>query len=482
MKVTFVDKMGSDLSVVNAARVSFSKTSDWVYEDVEEVDPEGRSIQHYKKPIGLKEGDERLIKYLSEHNHWTPFGHASLSFHITAPIFVARQLVKHTVGLCISGESEITFVKKANGNSNGTYKRKLSDIWKMWSGQIKYQSGKKGRLNISKCNIRVFNEETNRFETSHITNVIDSGIKDVWLLTDEFGNNIKTTEDHKFLTSDGWKKVMDINTNDLIVSPERGEVFSEKKNYRCDSPDVIARRNFRNTVKSNKIICNKCLFEFDKQNCEVDHILSIRNGGSHDNENLQFLCKNCHKNKTLSENTKSINSTLLPKYTKIVSKIFIGQEQCFDLSVDKIHNFVANGFVVHNCWNEVSRRYVDSEPEFYFPEKWRKKNPDKKQGSYENEFVDLEFAENLHVKSVVETTKTLYKGMLDMGVCAEQARMVLPQNMLTEWYWSGTLYAFARVCNLRCKPDTQKETRDVADQISVIAAKHFPTSWKYLKK
>jgi thymidylate synthase (FAD) len=75
----------------------------------------------------------------------------------------------------------------------------------------------------------------------------------------------------------------------------------------------------------------------------------------------------------------------------------------------------------------------------------------------------------------------MYNGLLEIGVCAEQARMILPQNTMTEWYWSGSLHAFARVCNLRCKTDTQKETRDVADQIDIIAREHFPISWKYLR-
>lgn len=225
--------MGSDLSVVNAARVSFSKSSDWEYEEIEHVDPDERTINCSKEIVGLKPADEKLIKYLAEHNHWTPFGHASLSIHVKAPIFVARQLVKHTVGL---------------------------------------------------------------------------------------------------------------------------------------------------------------------------------------------------------------------------------------------------------TWNEVSRRYVDSDPEYFFPENLRKKNPDKKQGSYENEFVDLSPSEAKAIRAAVDVADTVYKTILDLGVCAEQARMILPQNMYTEWYWSGTLYAFARVCNLRCKPDTQKETRDIAHAISEIAAEHFPTSWKYLRK
>jgi thymidylate synthase (FAD) len=233
MKVTLIDKLGTDLTVVNAARVSFDKESclEVVGYD-EEVDLDSRSVT--STPIfKLKKGDEKLINFLAEHNHWSPFAHAQLQFRIKAPIFVARQLGKHQIGM---------------------------------------------------------------------------------------------------------------------------------------------------------------------------------------------------------------------------------------------------------IWNEISRRYVDSEPEFYFPDNWRKKNPDKKQGSMEDEFVNLDFAENCTVKNIVMGCLELYKTMLEMGVCAEQARMILPQNMYTEWYWTGSLYAFARVCGLRLKKDTQAETRVIAQQIDELIAKEFPVSWKALTK
>jgi thymidylate synthase (FAD) len=84
------------------------------------------------------------------------------------------------------------------------------------------------------------------------------------------------------------------------------------------------------------------------------------------------------------------------------------------------------------------------------------------------------------MESAMESCLITYNTLLEKGVAPEQARMVLPQSMMTEWYWSGTLYAFSRVCNLRCKPDTQKETRDVADEMSKICDEKFPYSWKYL--
>ena len=217
IKVTYIDHMGSDLSVVNAARVSFNRNSDWLHP------ANGKSS-------GLREGDKRLIKYLAKHGHYTPFGHCYLSLHITAPIFVARQLVKH-----------------------------------------------------------------------------------------------------KFLR-----------------------------------------------------------------------------------------------------------------------------------------------------WSEISRRYSTENIEFYYPDEWRDKSEDKKQGSGGKS--QSQCLPNVYAKEVAEKTLGDYKKMLSQGICPEQARMILPQNTMTEWYWSGSLDAFINVCNLRCKEDTQYETRLVADYIRSEMIKLFPVSVEALIK
>ena len=138
--------------------------------------------------------------------------------------------------------------------------------------------------------------------------------------------------------------------------------------------------------------------------------------------------------------------------------------------------FVARQLVKHQVglvWNEVSRRYVDDEPEFYIPFMWRKKAENKKQGSSDEE---VEYDITPLVKYVKET----YNNMLSDDIAPEMARMVLPQNMMTEWYWSGTLFAFARVCNLRNKPDAQQETRMITQQMEKHMKDHFPISSKYL--
>ena len=148
--------------------------------------------------------------------------------------------------------------------------------------------------------------------------------------------------------------------------------------------------------------------------------------------------------------------------------------------------FVARQLVKHQvglAWNEISRRYVDSDPEYFYPDTWRSRPVDKKQGSGDETIVWLDRNQRVGaaVNKVVELANDTYQKMLDAGISPEQARMVLPQNTITEWYWTGSLYAFARVCNLRCKEDAQEETRDVAWGIDILARDNFPVSWNALR-
>ena len=169
--------------------------------------------------------------------------------------------------------------------------------------------------------------------------------------------------------------------------------------------------------------------------------------------------------------------------------------------------FVARQLQKHEYmpWNEVSRRYVDSEPEFYVPDVWRGRSEDKKQGS-EGVVTNLEWAELdseyddyypddkkylqpwVNYKDTPENLteclrrecKQIYNILVEGNVAPEQARMVLPQSMMTEWYWSGTLFAFAKMCSLRLKSDTQEETQLVAQKVALTMAKLYPVSWDAL--
>lgn len=147
--------------------------------------------------------------------------------------------------------------------------------------------------------------------------------------------------------------------------------------------------------------------------------------------------------------------------------------------------FVARQLVKHKFmpWNEVSRRYVDEEPEFYVPKVWRGKSEDKKQGSEGVADWPPEGTGSAYtMEHRMPANAALYHRMIDAGVCPEQARMVLPLNTYTEWHWSGTLGAWADMYNLRAKPDTQLETQEIAKQCGHLIEPLFPVSWKALTK
>jgi thymidylate synthase (FAD) len=144
---------------------------------------------------------------------------------------------------------------------------------------------------------------------------------------------------------------------------------------------------------------------------------------------------------------------------------------------------MARQFVKHQIglvWNEESRRYISDEPEFYVPEVFRLKPTNAKQGSSSDfpEYVNLGFMQDL--RDSTKQALNLYNYLLQEDVAPEQARMVLPQNVMTNWMWTGSLVAFARVCQLRLDSHAQKEAQELAQLINDVVAPLYPVSWSAL--
>ena len=129
--------------------------------------------------------------------------------------------------------------------------------------------------------------------------------------------------------------------------------------------------------------------------------------------------------------------------------------------------------------NEVSRRYVDDLPTFFLPDELRSRAPNKKQGSKDDVHEQNEEIRKWMIQDCATAVST-YTLMLGQGVCPEQARMVLPQSMMTEFIETGSLAAYARLVKLRTSPDAQKEIRDVAEQVGNVLRDVFPVSWAAL--
>ncbi len=143
--------------------------------------------------------------------------------------------------------------------------------------------------------------------------------------------------------------------------------------------------------------------------------------------------------------------------------------------------FVARQLVKHKFlpWNEVSRRYVDTPPEFYVPEAWRLRAENVKQGSSEEVSPSSEYITSGVQRTLLHALDE-YEYLLAMNICPEQARIVLPQCTMTEWVWSGTLGAWADMCRLRLDAHAQLETKQIAAGISVEMKRLFPVSWAAL--
>ena len=154
--------------------------------------------------------------------------------------------------------------------------------------------------------------------------------------------------------------------------------------------------------------------------------------------------------------------------------------------------FMARQFVKHQIglvWNEESRRYIDDEPEFYIPKEWRGRPVNAKQGSNGVHPMLKEYGKDgkdgcLDLESwfleETENSLNLYETLIEEQVAPEQARMVLPQNVMTNWMWTGSLVAFARVVKLRTDSHAQQEAQELGWLIHDAIKDLYPVSWKAL--
>lgn len=162
---------------------------------------------------------------------------------------------------------------------------------------------------------------------------------------------------------------------------------------------------------------------------------------------------------------------------------------------EKVPLFVARQrfkHVVGFTYNEVSRRYVSDPPDFHVPETngWRTRPENVKQGSSATDFIThfkepfmngltSTLLEEEYMSHIIKSTR-LYEEMISSGVCPEQARMVLPQSMMTEYYVTGSLMAWARAYNLRKSSTAQFEIRELASKWDKIMGALYPVSWEAL--
>jgi thymidylate synthase (FAD) len=609
--------MADDLSVVNGARVSFARHK-----------------------MEMDDSDAGLIRFLMRDRHGTPFEHNAFRFHIRAPIFVAREWFRHRVG-CLTGDTVVTFVDNT-GSTSPVRRKTIDELWDMWTrgernghaltpeqardverlaaagttvrkiartlgvgrrGVRSHLAGtnarRDSRWRVRRMRLRVLNEETGEFETGGVDDIIDKGIQPVYRLTLADGKQLTVTENHRLLTSDGWRTMREAVglrgtgedaeiTRDCFLMTNGLPVYKDyewMKSRRREGKSVkdianeaggsyhtvrkwLAREDLRFTKEEryqSRIPWNKGLrgyrtrlratdahnaairearsgarsnfwrggasseraliarwttdrapavhlqYDFTCQTCGVrggklhaHHIIPVWLEPSRAREigNLITVCDRCHVgiHRTQASElafterfaarlgfAKEIGQVqrkgwkLTAHPVAVVGISYVGLRQTFDLTVTgRWHNFVANGVVVHNSFNEFSMRYAKATEDFYVPAVEDVRTQVGKPGAYSFDPVSDEIAKTTReeLKQVYEAAYAAYERLVELGVARELARAALPVGAYTEFYWTVNARALMNFLSLRNAETAQREIRRYAEACERFFAELMPVTYE----
>jgi thymidylate synthase (FAD) len=484
------------------------------------------------------ETSDKLITYLIEHKHFSPFEMASLTIEVETTRDIARQLLRHRSftfqEFCIAEGSKISIVSP----DNGIRLYNIEDLYLNNAYRGKYA--------------RVYDASQKTLVPAKIKEVFKTGVKPVHKLVLNNGKNITSTEDHKFLTKDGFKPLKDIKIGESIacngivcyqdkewllesklkniengrglegiaedagcsyhtirkwlkkyslqfsklevasytpiwnkglseeLQPMFGKLVSDttrglmkasaKHGENCNLYKHGEERNYRQSVwdwqtkyknslvKKFKNKCNSC--SETGIDLEIDHVVSVASDPdlSYDYDNLQLLCKPCHKAKSNNE------LKMLVKWTTVKSIDFVGNMETYDMEIDHIdHNYVANGIVTHN-----SQRYADPLESLGFVTRdARLQDTKNRQNSIVNTDNELENIWQEKQKELIHSVTDLYTWAIMNGIAKEQARSVLPEGLtMSRLYIQGTIRSFIHYIDVRTDEATQLEHRVLAEKIS----------------
>jgi thymidylate synthase (FAD) len=215
-------------------------------------------------------------------------------------------------------------------------------------------------------------------------------------------------------------------------------------------------------------LCNRCHRYIHSKNLELKFLELFKT-----TKNFNFLLTTPHLPIPKEKTIKNL-SFLKQKFVKIKSITYAGEEDVYDIEVTgPYHNFVSNGFIVHNSsFNEISGRYVEVKDEFYTPVYFRTQ----KSKNYQYENMDEKTCNELTTKfnNFYTWSYNFYKKLLDQGVAKEQARMILPQGMFTEFYWTVNVRSLMNFLEQRLDEHAQWEIRQYANILMDIFHEKLP--------
>ena len=363
--------------------------------------------------------DTGLIRFLMRSGHGSPFEHNSFRFHIRCPIFVAREWFRHRVG-CLTGDTRISFVD-VTGAAPQALSKSIDELWTLWTVGEKNGGAltRSQEEDISRMRLRVLDEASNEFTTAHISEMFESGVQPVYRVALADGKQIDATRTHRFLTDAGW------------------QTLEEAMGLTGHGVEARATRSASFVINGAKAYQDRVW-------------IPGRRG-----------CK------------------LTGKPVQVERVEYAGLRQTYDLSVEAPwHNFVANGIVVHNSFNEESARYHQLEGDFYVPSPQAVRTQVGKPGAY-----TFEPAEETVATDTIDTFRRVYAqlyeeylALVGRGVAKELARSLLPFGIYTQFFWTLNARSLMNFLALRNSTSAQYEIRIYAQAVEQLFAGKMPVT------
>lgn len=456
--------------------------------------------------------DARLLKFLYDNKHSTPFEFAGMIIEVCAPIFVFREWHRHRTQ-CLAGDTLIPYFSPRGTSASRTIKE-LFDLKNGVEDSLpkRHKNGfsKAGnpvtrvarRKNIWRTRVlphcqtrilRVVDEITGQVSLNSTKDIYQSGKKEIFSLRLNSGLHLRASAKHPILTSEGWVNLADLRTGMLVATLGKVAV-----NARPIPPSLRSGIGVWTSMMRSRLIkpidtCYICKKKFHFAELQLDHIVPVRErlDLALSESNLAPTCIDCHRAKTDTEQFGRQDMTASGRRWQPVLKRpeRVAEEMTYDIEMDgPHHNFVANGIFVHNSYNEMSARYAPLPDVNYRPDVDRcliVNEQNKQAGSVKG-------AEELTHTSVLcwlgqldafyARAEALYQEGLKRGMPKEVARVCLPVGRYSQMRASANLRNWMAFLTLRMSPDAQWEIRQYANAVGEIISHKFPRTWELFKE
>lgn len=397
-------------------------------------------------------------------------GHLSILEHVAVTFTIegisracSHQLVRHRLAsYCVSGDTRI---RTSSQKTNGRTIRELYDLTPQYFNNLK---------------LRCVDESNGNIRYNRPLEIVYSGIKPTYIVRTVHGYEIRTTKEHGFLTENGWKALEDIEVGERVYINGQNsykdkdwlyEMYHVRNMTQQDIADICGvskdciwkgdditdggfrARTARIMYPKRTNVCELCGFhgvtEFHHMNKDLTEY----------DTNLIELCVSCHK----AIHRKEITQRIV--LSEITSINYYGYEDTYDVIMpDPYHNFIADGFVVHN--SQQSQRYVNMEDFGYVMPETIKEGDVWFTKEVRGEIVEAseDFAHEF--REYMSYAQSLYSDMVEAGIPEEDARYVLPNACCTNLVVTMNLRELSHFLGLRRCARAQDEIRALADEMA----------------